>query len=571
MARKIIDPITRIEGHLRIEIELDDNNTVTNAWSSGTLWRGMEIILKDRPPQDAPLFTQRICGVCTYSHYEASTLANEAAFGVAAPKNARLVRNLIKASQWLHDHPVHFYVLHGLDWVDITKALEADPEAAAALAKSTAELTGVEPYNATAETYTAVQKRLKAFVDSGHLGPFANGYWGHPAYKLSNEANLVITSHYLDVLSVQRIAAQAMAVLGGKNPHPQSLIVGGVTSVLDALDSDRLDLYLNSINQVKDFVERAYLPDVLLAAATYKTEQPATTGAGVGNFLSYGCFPQSEGFTAAGLLSDPLFPSGVITDADLTQVAEVDPLLITEHVKHSWYEGEAALYPGQGETNPNYTGYDANGNVDGDNKYSWVKAPRYNGLPTEVGPLARMLVGYVRGALGGDTTIKDTIDTVLDIAGLVPTDLLSTLGRTAARCAETVILGTQIAGWVDELKNNTQSDTKFWEEAQIPETGEGFGLTDVPRGALGHWINIADSKIANYQAVVPSTWNASPRDADDQRGPYEESLIGLTLADADKPLEVIRVIHSFDPCLACAIHLITPRGDVKKFQISKVG
>jgi len=561
MARITIDPITRIEGHLRIEVEVDSSNTVTDAWSSGTLWRGLEIILKDRPPQDAPLFTQRICGVCTYSHYEASTLAVESALGVTPPKNARIIRNLIKASQWLHDHPVHFYVLHGLDFVDIVSALSADPAKAEELAASVSD----NPYNATKAHYTTVAKRLTAFVNEGRLGPFANGYWGNNAYKLSPEANLVIASHYLDCIAVQRKAAQAMAIFGGKNPHPQSLIAGGVTCAATALDDSSVNKYLSLIKEVKDFVERAYLSDVLLAAPAYAESGLNGDGAGPKNYLSYGCFPQGEGVTSAGLLSNPLYPSGVITGGDLTKVEEVDPLKITESVKHSWFKDGDDLYPGNGETDPDYTGFADDGTLNGDGKYSWVKAPRYNGASTEVGPLARMLVGYARG----DESIKTTVDSVLSTLGVDASILFSTLGRTAARCIETVILGTQIEGWVTELTDNIKAgDETFWTKTSVPVSGEGFGLTDVPRGALGHWISIENSKISNYQPVVPSTWNASPRDANDVRGPYEEALIGQKLEDPDQPLEIVRTIHSFDPCLACAIHVIKPNGDVKKFQIS---
>lgn len=566
MARKIIDPITRIEGHLRIEVELDENNTVTDAWSTSTLWRGLEVILKDRPPQDAPLFAQRFCGVCTYSHYEASTLAIEDAFGITPPKNARIIRNLIKAAQWLHDHSVHFYVLHGLDWVDIVSALSADPQAAVDAANSVTD----DPYNASVAHYTAVKERLEAFVAEGRLGPFANGYWGNSSYKLTPEENLVIVSHYLDLLGIQRKAAQAMTIFGGKNPHPQSLIIGGVTPVMEALNPDRTNLYLSLIQEVKDFVERAYLPDVLLAGLKYAQEGLDGLGAGLSSYLAYGAFPLGD-YTQTPF-PDALFPSGVVLNGDLAQVIEVDPLKVTEDVKHSWYEGEEALHPSVGETNPSYTGFTPEGTVDGSGKYSWVKAPRYNDTAVEVGPLARMIVGYARN----DSVIKPAVDNLINtlstLAGTtIPlTILFSTLGRTAARCLETVILGSHVEGWVNELTSNISSgDTTFWNETAI--TGEersGFGLVDAPRGALGHWVTIKESKIYNYQAVVPSTWNASPRDGKENRGAYEESLIGIQLSDEDQPLEIIRTIHSFDPCLACAVHIITPKGDVKKFQIS---
>lgn len=551
MTRITIDPLCRIEGHLRIEAEVDANNTVTDAWSCGTLWRGLELILEGRAPQDAPLLTQRICGVCTYSHYEASTSALETALGVTPPKNARIIRNLIKAAQWLHDHVMHFYVLNGPDWMDLESAVSADPVKTAALAASVTDT----PYNASRGNYESAVKKLKSLC---RQGPFANAYWGHSAYKLSPEANLIIAAHYLDALSIQRTAARAMAIFGGKNPHPQCLIIGGVTCVVDALDETRVNTYLSLMQEVQDFVERAYLPDLLLVASAYKDEGVQGIGAGCQNLLTYGCFP------AADNAASYLFSSGVIIGGSLANVSGMDPEAITEQVKHSWYEDSDAGRPAQSSTTPCYTGFDASGNIDGEGKYSWIKAPRYNDMPMEVGPLARIMLGYARA----DALLKPVVDDFLTKTGLPVQALFSALGRTVARGLETVILGRQVSGWVQALLANISSgDTTFWTPCQLQSAAEGFWLGDVPRGGLGHWVQIQNGTIAHYQLVVPSTWNASPRDANGVRGPYEQSLIGLKVADPAQPVEIIRTIHSFDPCLACAVHILTPRGEMIKFKI----
>lgn len=554
--RMIIDPITRIEGHLRIEVELDATNTVRDAWSSITLWRGFETILKGRDPRDAGLITQRFCGVCTYVHYEASILACEDAFKVRPPANARLVRNLISGAQYLYDHIMHFYHLHGLDWVDITSALTADPKKAVEMARAYC----ANPYNCSETHYKAVQQRLTKFVQSGRLGPFANAYWGNPSYKLPPEANLIITSHYLDALQVSKIGATMTAIFGGKNPHPQSLVVGGVSSVMDALDASRLGEYLFRLKEMKNFIENAYIPDVLLAATYYKEEGLQGLGGGVKNFLAYGGFPMDDGWTSL------LFPRGLVKAADVAHPMTLDEEKITEEVSHAWYQDKGPLHPYKGWTYPEYTGFDKGGHLKGNEKYSWCKAPRYDGLPYEVGPLARLVVAYAQG----HKELKNLIDGTLKAAGLPVTVLFSTLGRTAARAIETKYVADHIEGWVNELiKNVKAGDTRTWTKCDVPKKGEGRGMTEPPRGALGHWIRIEDKVIANYQAIVPSTWNCSPRDKGGRRGPYEESLIGLKLAKADEPLEIIRTIHSFDPCMACAVHIIDPQtNEIRKYRVA---
>src|SRR5512137_2562797 len=424
--RMVVDPITRIEGHLRIEVELDNTNTIKDAWSSITLWRGIETILKGRDPRDAGLITQRFCGVCTYVHYEASILACEDAFGIKPPPNARIIRNLISSAQYMYDHVMHFYHLHGLDWVDIVSALKADPKKAVDMAKAYCP----NPYNCSETHYRAVQQRLTKFVQSGRLGPFANGYWGNPSYKLPPEANLVIVSHYLDALQVSKVGAQMMAILGGKNPHPQTLVVGGVTSVMDALEAQRLGQYLFRLKEFKNFIDTAYIPDVLLAAAYYKGEGAAGIGAGVKNYLSYGGFPLDDNWDSL------LFPRGLVKGADLAKPLKLDEAKITEEVVHSWYKGTEPLHPYKGTTDPEYTGYNRQGTLEGQDKYSWCKAPRYDGVPYEVGPLARMVVGYALG----DKQIKPLVDSTLKATGIPASALFSTLGRTAARAIETKLV-----------------------------------------------------------------------------------------------------------------------------------
>jgi len=553
--RLVVDPITRIEGHLRIEVELDNTNTIRDAWSSITLWRGIETILQGRDPRDAGLITQRFCGVCTYVHYEASIMACEDAFGIKPPPNARLIRNLTQGIWYLGDHIMHFYHLHGLDWVDIVSALSANPKAAADLAKSVHP----DPWNCSETHYKAVQDRLTRFVKSGRLGPFANAYWGNPSFKLPPEANLVIASHYLDALQVSKVAAQAQAIFGGKNPHPQHLVVGGVSCVLDALNPSRLGEFLFRAKEVNDFVERAYIPDVILAARYYKGEGLAGIGGGVKNYLCFGGFPLDDGMNSF------LFPRGIVKNRDLAKLLPVDETKITEEALHAWYQDDKPQHPYEGTTIPKYTGYDKEGHLKGDEKYSWCKAPRYDGEPHEVGPLARMIVGYA----AGDKKIKPLVEGTLKATGLPATALFSTLGRTAARAIETKLVGDQLEPWFNELVGNIKKgDVRTWTRCSVPKEGQGRSMTEPPRGSLSHWIRIRDYKIANYQAVVPSTWNCSPRDMNNKRGPYEESLIGTKLAKADQPLEILRTIHSFDPCMACAVHIIEPNGEIRKFRVS---
>jgi [NiFe] hydrogenase large subunit len=485
----------------------------------------------------------------------ASVRAVENALKIEIPPNARLVRNLTHAAQNAHDHPVHFYQLCALDWVDVVSALSAD-------SKKTADLSNdLSGRPQSAKYYDALKGKLKAFVDSGQLGPFANAYWGHPDYKLPAEANLMAVGHYLDNLRQQVYAAQLTAIWGAKNPHLQGHLPGGVT-VIEQLNADRIARYLFGLREQIKFIEEVYIPDLLAVAPFYK--HWAAIG-GNKNFLCYGDFPQGPKEP-----DDFYFPRGAIVDGKL-ELVKVDPTKITEDVTRAWYEGNKALYPGEGETKP-LTGDALKGAVPDtqskDGKYTWLKAPRYDGKPMEVGPLAQCLVSYV----GGNKEIKDTVDLVLKTLGVGPEALFSTLGRVAARGIKCLINTKAAEKWCLELLENIKKgDTKTFTSYKLDANtnGQGYGLNDVARGALGHWINIEKGKIKNYQQVVPSTWNLGPADGKGQKGPVENALIGTPVADPKKPLEILRTVHSFDPCIACAVHVIDPHtNEVYKFRVS---
>ena len=528
--RIIIDPITRIEGHLRIEVEVT-NGQVSDAWSMGTLFRGIETILNGRNPEDAWLFTQRLCGVCTYVHGSTSVRCVEDALGLTVPDNARILRNLMMGAQFLHDHIVHFYHLHALDWVDILSAISADPQKTAALAKE------ISPFAPTIN-FGAVKSRLQSFAGNGQLGPFAEGYWGHPAYLLSPEENLLLTAHYLEALHQQAKTARLHAIFGGKNPHVQSLRVGGVTCRYD-LNNGRIAEFKQLLQETRDFIDAFYIPDAILVAKKY----PVWAGIGGSeNFLAFGEFPLTDQEPQSLYL-----PRGVIFSKG--SVGSLNVSAIKEHVEHSWYAGNAALHPSNGETVPNYTGFDTGAN------YSWLKAPRYQDKPMEVGPLARMLMAYDNGN-GFDEAVT-AINYFLEKTGFGADSLYSTVGRTAARALETQIIADAMEVWLEDLDLNG-SVSRSW---TMPAQAAGMGMNEAPRGALGHWINIENQKIGNYQMVIPSTWNFGPRCAGKKRGPVEQALIGTPVADSSRPLEVLRVVHSFDPCIACAVHVIDTQND----------
>ncbi|AHH97556.1 nickel-dependent hydrogenase large subunit [Kutzneria albida] len=558
MNRTAIDPITRIEGHMRLEVEHTDN-MVHDAWSTGTMFRGIELILPGRDPREAWVIAQRACGVCTHVHAIASVRAMEDALGITIPPNARIVRNLLSGSQFVHDHVIHFYHLHALDWVDVTSALSADPAATAQLCART----NIGWPNNSAAYFGEVRTRIQKFLDSGQPGLFGGGYWGHPAYTLPPESNLLLLAHYLEALEWQREFIRVHAILGGKNPHPQTYAVGGMALTLapdapSGINTAALIQLERLLTTGKDFVDKVLVPDVGLLAAHYKTTW-AVLGVGPGNLLSYGDFPEDD--TGPGSF---FLPRGRITGRRLDTVLPVDQTAIAETVARSWYtytEGDATLkHPSAGETRPNYTGpqppYESITSV----KYSWLKAPRYQGEVYEVGPLARLAVAYA--ASGG--AVREAVDRFLTGAGLRPTDLFSTLGRVAARAIETQLLAARLLIWLRSLRENmAQGDLRVanngkWDPATWPPTADGWGATEAPRGALGHWVRLSDRTIAAYQLVVPTTWNGSPRDAEGKRGAWEEALIATPLADPERPVEVLRTLHSFDPCMACAVHVHDP-------------
>ncbi|MBC8617316.1 nickel-dependent hydrogenase large subunit [Parabacteroides faecis] len=561
--RIVIDPITRIEGHLRVEAAIEGGK-IKDAYSSGTMVRGIENIVRNRDPRDAWVFVGRVCGVCTSIHSLCSVRAVEQALDITIPPNAEMVRNIMEAVLYMHDHTVHFYQLHALDWVDIVSALKADPKAAALLAQQ------LSPWAKNTEGYFRnTQERLKKFVASGQLGIFANGYWGHPAYKLTPEQNLIATVHYLDALEWQKEIVKVHAVFGGKNPHP-NFLVGGMPCSIDlneanAINAERLALVKQKLQEGKDFIDQVYIPDLLMIAEVYKDEW-SKIGGGVSNYLSYGDFPL-HGYAG---IEDYLSPRGIVLDRDLSKVHPVDANSseeIKEYIYHSWYkytEGDkAGLHPYDGETNLEYTGpKPPYKHLDVEDKYSWIKTPRWKGQPMEVGPLARLIVAYA----AGKEPQKTAVDNVLRQLNLPAEALFSTLGRTAARGIETQL----VAGWSLEffdqlMKNLENGDSRManpvmWENENWPKKAQGVGLTEAPRGALAHFIVIENNRVKNYQMVVPTTWNASPRDENGNLSPYESALIGTPIHDANQPLEILRTIHSFDPCLACAVHLYDEEG-----------
>lgn len=579
MANKhiIVDPITRIEGHLRIEAIMDENNVITDAYSSSTMFRGIETILKGRDPRDAGLLAMRICGVCTGTHYQRSIEAVENAFKLEIPKNARLVRNLIQGTLFLHDHPVHFYQLTALDWVDVQSALKADPKKAAAEALKWTDT----PYGVGEGELRVIKEKVAKFVEQGKLGLFSNAYWGNKSYKLSPEQNLIAVAHYLQALDVQRDIAKNMAIFGGKNPHPQSLVVGGVTCVQDIENPARIEEFISILKRATNFVQNAYLADVLMAGTVYAGDALDGIGSGLKNYMSYGAFRlQDNGFYKSELL----FPEGIVLNGDLSKLYPLDQNKITEDVSHAWYSGannKGGLHPFVGKTDPQYTGLEKK--ADGysylktKEKYSWIKSPLYDDTRMEVGPLARIVVGL---AAKDENITKHGVDFLTklgDKLGLgkpAPASVLfSTIGRIAARAIETDIMAEAVMGWAHELAANAAAgDLSTWTDFdfdKVSKDTKGYGMSEAPRGALGHWVVIKDGKIINYQAVVPSTWNAAPRDYKNRKGAYESSLIGTKLSNAKQPLEILRTIHSFDPCIACAVHIVDTKGkELSSFKVS---
>ncbi len=579
--RIVVDPVTRIEGHMRVEVNVDENNVIRNAVSTGTMWRGIEVILRNRDPRDAWAFTERICGVCTGTHALTSVRAVENALGISIPENANSIRNLMQLALQVHDHIVHFYHLHALDWVDVVSALSADPKATSALAQSVSDWALSSP-----GYFKDIQGRLKKFVESGQLGPFKNGYWGNASYKLPPEANLMAVAHYLEALDFQKEIVKIHTIFGGKNPHPNWL-VGGVpcpinvdgTGAVGAINMERLNYVTSIIDQLIEFNDKVYIPDIMAIGSFYKDW---LYGGGLSgkNVLAYGDVPEhANDYSEASLK----LPRGAIINGNLSEVFPVDladPEQIQEFVAHSWYkypDESKGLHPWDGVTEPHYElGPNAKGTktnieeLDEAGKYSWIKAPRWRGNAMEVGPLARWIVGYAQNK----AEFKDPVDKVLKDLGLPTSALFSTLGRTAARALESQWAGYQMRHFQNKLIANIKagdSATAFvdkWKPETWPSEVKGVGFTEAPRGALAHWIKIKDGKIENYQCVVPTTWNGSPRDPQGNIGAFEASLMDTPMSDPAQPLEILRTIHSFDPCLACSTHVMSPDGqEMAKVQV----
>ncbi len=572
--RVVVDPICRIEGHLRIEVNVDKDNVIRNAVSTGTMWRGLEVILKGRDPRDAWAFVERICGVCTGVHALASVRSVEDALGIQIPKNANIIRNLMHSTLYSQDHLVHFYHLHALDWVDVVSALKADPKKTSEIQQSISS----HPLSSPAY-FRDVQNRLKKFVESGQLGIFNNAYWGHPAYKLPPEVNLLATTHYLEALDFQKDIVKIQTIFGGKNPHPNWL-VGGVPSPINvdgagavgAVNMASLNMVSDLINRTITFIDQVYIPDLLAVAGFYKDWAKWGGGLAGKNMMSYGEFPDIPNDYSNNSM---LMPSGVILDGDLSKIYDVDlkaPDQVQEWVSHSWYkyaDETKGLHPFDGVTEPHFAlGKETKGDkkqieaIDESAKYSWVKSPRWKGHPVEVGPLARYVIAYARG----NKEIKEQVDGALKALDVPITALFSTLGRTAARGLEAQWTARKMKYFYDQLIANIKAgdlataNMEKWDPSTWPAECKGVAPCEAPRGALAHWVKIKGTKIDSYQAVVPTTWNAGPRDAKNQIGPYEAALMNTPMAKPEQPVEILRTVHSFDPCLACASHVISPEG-----------
>ena len=574
--RIVVDPVTRIEGHLRVQAVIGDNNVIRDSQSTGTMWRGLEVILKGRDPRDAWAFVERICGVCTGIHALAAVRSVEDAIGIKIPKNANIIRNLMNATLYTHDHIVHFYQLSALDWVDVVSALSADPREVSELQKK------ISPHHPLSSPgyFRDVQNRLKKFVASGQLGIFANGYWGHPAMKLPPVVNLLAVTHYLEALDFQREIIKVHTILGGKNPHPNYL-VGGVACPINMHDTGAAGNMINEVtmNYMRDiakasveFVENVYLPDIKAIASFYPEWFKYGGGLVRKNVLCYGDFPEIANDWSDKSLQ---MPAGAIIDGDLSKVHDVDLRdlnQIQEFVDHSWYtypEGKQGLHPWEGVTEQAYelpegsVGTKTKFEWLGDKgKYSWIKSPRWNGHMMEVGPLARLIVSIAKD-------VKHFKEPALDLLkelNLPLEAVYSTLGRHASRALECRWTAHKMVQYVDDLIANikagdeTAANMQYWDPKTWPKECRGVGFCEAPRGALGHWCVINDTRIANWQAIVPTTWNASPRSPEGQQGAFETSLMGTPVADPERPLEIIRTIHSFDPCLACATHVFDPQG-----------
>ena len=530
MARSIIDPITRIEGHLRAEMEVTDG-VVTDAWVSGGCFRGMELVVRDRTPEDAAFIVQRICGVCPVSHMHASSIAAEKAYGISIPNNARIIRNLIEGSQFLHSHILWFYNLAGLDYVTPLNALSADPVAAYDLATE---------LGTPSADFVGLQDRLKKFAENGQLSIFSGNWFDTGEYNLTPEADLILTAHYLEALQMQAKASEIAGLLGGKMPHIMTIIPGGTAFVPTA---EKLDDLKGLVDELYTWVANTMIPDTLAVAKFYP--EATTFGKGCGRYGAWGVFerPSME-------MNDRYLPAGVLDEK--FNLSDVDESKITEYVGHSWYEGDADLPPFEQGVKPAFAEYNV------DDRYTWNKCPRYDGKPLETGGFARLLVAYKRNV----PFVVEHIDSMLVALGAQKGDLSAlqnTLGRTGARQIETLYVATLMKEWVNELCEAVQGGDSSYFESPSRIDGEGTGFWEAPRGALYHSEKVKDGKITDYQIIIPSTWNLAPHDPDGNYGPMEQALIGVPVADIEKPINALRTVHSFDPCTACAVHIVEPK------------
>lgn len=564
--RVVIDPVTRIEGHLRLEIEAGDG-VIQNAWTSTTQYRGIEVIACKRDPRDVWAFVERICGVCTGTHAIAALAAVEDALQYPVPVQARLMRDLISGALGVQDHVIHFYQLQALDWVDVVSALKADPHETSKLAQSLSDW----PLS-SAGYFANVQKKLKDSIANGQYSIFTNGYWGHPAYKLPPEVNLLAVAHYLQALVWQRDMIKIHTILGGKNPHPHFLVGGMACSI--NLDNDQaINQY--SISHLKqlvksshDFIHKVYYPDVVAIAGFYKDY--ASIGASNPNLFCTGDPGETNTGAPAG---KGMIKPGVLLNGDYHTVHDFDQDKIKEFVTSAWYtygtKEDIGLAPYDGQNMIDYTGPKPPYKWLSDNdKYTWVKAPRYDGHAMAVGPNARMMIGYAQGV----APIVERVNAACDQWGL-PRDnafMNSTLGRVYGRALDALInvdmMVSQLDEMVDRIRHGETStfNPDKWEPSTWPSSCKGVGWVEAPRGSLSHWVRIENGQTINYQAVVPSTWNSSGRDAQGQMGPYEYSLAhggNHPLIDPSRPVEPLRTIHSYDPCQSCAVHLFDVAGN----------
>ena len=580
--RVVVDPITRIEGHMRCEVNVDSDNVIRNAVSTGTMWRGLEVIVKGRDPRDVWAFVERICGVCTGCHALASVRAVEDALGIRIPKNAYLIREMMAKTLQVHDHVVHFYQLHALDWVNPVNTLKADPKATSQLQQA------VSPNHPQSSPgyFRDVQSRIKKFIESGQLGPFKNGYWSNPAYRLSPEADLMGLTHYLEALDMQREFVKVHTIFGGKNPHPNYL-VGGVPCAINMdgdlaagapLNMERLEFVRARIQEMVEFCRNVYVPDVIAIASFYK-DWLYGGGLGARSVMDYGDYakvPYDK--------STDQMPGGVILNGNWNEVHDVDPrdpAQVQEFVTHSWYtypgQENTGLHPWDGVTEPHFAlGPNTKGTktniqqIDESAKYSWIKSPRWKGHAVEVGPLSRYTLAYAKGFAHQREQVDRSVAFFNQLAGTsldARSVLGTTIGRTLARALEAEYCADMMVDdWNDLIANIKAGDTATantdkWDPSTWPQEAKGVATVAAPRGALGHWVRIKNGRIENYQAVVPTTWNGSPRDPAGNIGAFEASLMNTRMERPDEPVEILRTLHSFDPCLACSTHVMSEQGE----------